>query len=34
MCENNLINMEIEKGHNCEDNGLIERDVTFRNLDK
>ena len=34
MCEKKLINVEIEKGQNCEDNGLIEGDVAFRNLDK
>ena len=34
MCEKRLIEVEIEKGHNCKDNALIERDVTFRNLDE
>ena len=34
MCEKGSIDMEIGKGQKCKDNGLIERDVTLRNLDK
>ena len=34
MCGKWSIDVEIEKVQNCKDNDLIERDVTFRNIDK